>query len=235
VLSAPLGDVYAQLVLGTAPANLIAYWPLSDASGTTVADLSGNGRTGTYAGGPTLGQPGIGDGRTCAYFAGDDERADVFSASLAAAFSFTEFSASLWCRMYASSVWTDGSARKALLIQSNGNPDFFLMRKSSTNNKLGFWLRMNSNDYSTEVSVGESLGAEWFHIGFTSLAGGNAYRYINGVEATHRSAVAAANGAARTVATISEFGETWYGCIAHVALWSKQLTAVQMAALASPP
>jgi len=40
--------------------NPVAYWPLSDAAGsTTVADATGNGNTGTVNGGVTLGEPGV--------------------------------------------------------------------------------------------------------------------------------------------------------------------------------
>jgi len=52
-------DSYDQAV--TAPINVsdkpTGYWRLGEASGTTAADSSGNAKTATYAGGPTLGQP----------------------------------------------------------------------------------------------------------------------------------------------------------------------------------
>ena len=46
--------------------NPYLYWRLGEPSGTTAADASGNGRTGTYQGGPTLGVTGLltGDANT---------------------------------------------------------------------------------------------------------------------------------------------------------------------------
>ena len=64
----------------------IAYWPLSEASGTTIVDASGNARNGAYTA-VTLGQAGIGDGRTSASFDGSTSFGDLYSASLAGAFN----------------------------------------------------------------------------------------------------------------------------------------------------
>lgn len=59
---------YSDEVLADSP---IAYWRLGDASGTTAADSSGNGHSGTYMGSPTLGVTGLlsGDTNTAVQFA----------------------------------------------------------------------------------------------------------------------------------------------------------------------
>lgn len=49
------GQAYKATVLADSP---VGYWRLGEASGTNAADSSGNGNTGTYTGGVTLGQPG---------------------------------------------------------------------------------------------------------------------------------------------------------------------------------
>ncbi len=46
---------YSASVLADSP---LAYWRLGEASGTTAADASGNGRTGSYLNTPTLGAAG---------------------------------------------------------------------------------------------------------------------------------------------------------------------------------
>jgi galactose oxidase len=46
VTTQPPADSYGRAVLASGPA---AYWPLSDATGPTAADASGNGYTGTYS------------------------------------------------------------------------------------------------------------------------------------------------------------------------------------------
>jgi hypothetical protein len=60
---------YQDLVLSHSPGG---YWRLSDSSGTLAADSSGNGDSGTYEPGVTLGQPGplAGNPDTSALFAG---------------------------------------------------------------------------------------------------------------------------------------------------------------------
>lgn len=50
---------YPEQVLADSP---LLYWRLGEASGTTAADTSGNGHTGTIAGSPLLSAPGLVDG-----------------------------------------------------------------------------------------------------------------------------------------------------------------------------
>ena len=55
----------------------IAYWRFGETDTTTAMDSSGNGHHGTYTGGVTLGQPGIGGGDTAALFDGKSGRVTV--------------------------------------------------------------------------------------------------------------------------------------------------------------
>jgi hypothetical protein len=43
----------------TRKSDLLAWWKMDDASGSTLADASGNGRTATLSGDPTLGATGV--------------------------------------------------------------------------------------------------------------------------------------------------------------------------------
>jgi len=59
VVGAPLwGGSYSEKVLAIQRANMLAYWPLGEASGTVAADVSGNGRNGATSG-ATPGAEGI--------------------------------------------------------------------------------------------------------------------------------------------------------------------------------
>ncbi|QWZ06693.1 fibronectin type III domain-containing protein [Nocardioides panacis] len=61
-------DTYGRTVAGDSPS---AYWRLDETSGTTAADSSDNGDTGTYVGGVTQGRPGaLGGQGTAATFDG---------------------------------------------------------------------------------------------------------------------------------------------------------------------
>ncbi|MFV1969356.1 MAG: hypothetical protein ACC628_28375, partial [Pirellulaceae bacterium] len=52
-----------------------------EASGSISDDLSPQGNDGAYTG-VTLGQPGIGDGRTCPLFDGANDYNNIYSAAL---------------------------------------------------------------------------------------------------------------------------------------------------------
>ena len=70
------GTGYSQTVLADSPR---AYWRLGEASGTSAADASGNGRTGSYVASPTLGVPGAltGDSNTAVGFNGSSQYVNV--------------------------------------------------------------------------------------------------------------------------------------------------------------
>lgn len=83
---------YRDTVLSDSPA---AYWRLGETSGTSAADASGNGRTGTYVGSPSLGQQGalVGDASTAVAFNGSSQYVSVpYSATL----NPTRFSVEAW-------------------------------------------------------------------------------------------------------------------------------------------
>lgn len=71
---------YSATVLSDAP---LAYYRMGEASGTTLVDSSGNGRNGTWTGGPTFAQPGLltSDPNTSVSFDNTDDRATVVSAA----------------------------------------------------------------------------------------------------------------------------------------------------------
>src|SRR5580704_13138755 len=62
-------STYAPTVLGDSPGT---YWRLGEATGTTAADATSNGNTGTYQSGATLAQAGamVGDSDTAALLDG---------------------------------------------------------------------------------------------------------------------------------------------------------------------
>jgi hypothetical protein len=78
----------------------LLYWRVGEASGTTAADASGNGRTGEYRGSPTLGQPGAitGDPNTAVRLASTGSNSQfVTHASTTPAFTNPQtFSVELW-------------------------------------------------------------------------------------------------------------------------------------------
>jgi hypothetical protein len=78
-VSGTTGSAYATTIAGLSP---VAYWRLGEASGTIAADSAGT-NTGTYAGAPTLGVPGLltGDPNTAVQFEGTDDQVTVPNAA----------------------------------------------------------------------------------------------------------------------------------------------------------
>lgn len=73
--------------------NLVAHWPMNDASGTSVADASGNGRTGTATGTPTWGTGRFGG---CLNFDGVDDYVSVADHASLNFGASQDFTVSLW-------------------------------------------------------------------------------------------------------------------------------------------
>jgi hypothetical protein len=113
------GTSYSQTVLADSPA---AYWRLGEASGTTAADASGNGRTGSYVATPTLGAPGAlnGDSNTSVGFNGTSQYVNV---PYAAALNPAQFTVEAWAYV------TGGQGTYRSIVTS---------RNYSTNNARGY-------------------------------------------------------------------------------------------------
>jgi len=230
---------YTQIVQNTAAANLLAYWPMAESSGSVALDSSGNGRNGAYTG-VTLGVAGIGDGRTAASFDASTSYNNVYGASLAGAFSGAEGSFSIWAKVSGSGVWTDGVTRRVI---------YFLVDAS---NRVGIFKPTASNEMDClYVAGGTSLGAAkttfsptgWFHLGLTwSKTADQMIFYVNGVAITPVSTglgvFAGALSSTQTIIGSLNTGaaaQVWSGFLAHAAVWNTPLSAAQVAALASVP
>lgn len=162
----------------------IAYWPLWEASGSTIYDVSGhdhNGAYGTDAKAPTLGQPGIGDGRTSISFDGDDY-ANIYSASLNTAVNKQEGSLFVWVRVSAAGDWTDASNRNVIQLGfGNASTEYVRITKTSTNNTMQWSHRVDANVKS--ISKSDMATTEWFQVGITWSNSNNRLRaYLNGTQ-----------------------------------------------------
>ena len=113
------GTGYSQTVLADSPR---AYWRLGEASGTSAADASGNGRTGSYVASPTLGVPGAltGDSNTAVGFNGSSQYVNV---PYMAALNPAQFTVEAWAFV------TGGVGTYRSLVTS---------RDYSTNNARGY-------------------------------------------------------------------------------------------------
>ena len=101
---------YAQRLKKLFEPSIVSYLPLDEPGGSVAFDYSGKGRNGAYTA-VTLGQNGIGDGRSAASFNGTSSLCNWHSAALAAAFNGAEGTLMAWAKVSSAGVWTDNAHR----------------------------------------------------------------------------------------------------------------------------
>lgn len=224
---------YTNKVLALSP---IAYWPMAEASGSVAIDASGNGRNGAYSG-VTLGATGIGDGRTAATFDGATSYTNVYSASLAGAFSGAQGSIVIWGRVSGAGIWTDGISRRMLLLQADANNRIGI-NKAVANNEID-WLYV-AGSVSKSAGVTSFSPAGNFCIGLTWDKAGDAVKfYVSGAQsgATQTGLGVFAGALSSTQTIIGALNTTpaqvWGGMLAHAAIWTRALSAAEMLTLAT--
>jgi hypothetical protein len=156
---------YVATVLANHP---IAYYRLNDAAGTTMADSSGNSKTGTYVASPQLGGPALLSGDTSA-------KSVSFAhgyATSSATWTNQAVTAECWIRPTAADV--GGGAR----IMGNGWTDhsgngFMLWMTSGT---IGFNAGWNAPVGTSAVVAGQT-----YHVVGTYDNATGATLYINGI------------------------------------------------------
>lgn len=229
---------YADKVLATQSANLIAYWPLWEASGVVADNLEGTAaRDGTYNSDVSGWPPGtgIGDGNTAPYFSGNDF-VNVYSDSLRDAFNGLEGTVAIWQKAYSAELWTDGIQRNSfhLGVGDENNYVDWLRRAADY---LARWY-YEANNVNKRVSKVDMTTADWFHVAITwSDSGDEAKAYYNGNLLGTLVGIGTWVGNLGNTSTVLGARSTvpafgWKGWEAHSAIWTTPLTGPEIAALA---
>jgi hypothetical protein len=224
----PFSGEYARRVLNTYRANLLAYWPLWDTSGTTAIEIKGflNGSGGHT----TLGFIGPDKRHQATYFNGTNTVIDIYSAALAAAFDGDEGSFLAWAKVSGAGVWTDSTYRDIIRIYNQVN-NYTVMFKGSVDNSLYIGRKTDTEE---KYSYGLTYGAltDWFcTVGTWSTTNDKLILHVNGVQAgltaSGLGAMAGSPDPSYTVigASAAAGGVVWSGYLAHVAIWSAPLDA----------
>jgi glucose/arabinose dehydrogenase len=163
------GPSYSSSVLADSP---LAYWRLGESSGTTAADASGNGRTGSYLNTPTLGAGGAltSDSNTAVGFNGTDEYVTV---PYAAALNPAQVTVEAW----AYPTGGQGTFRSVVTSRdyAPGNARGYILYASSANT-WQFWL--GNGDWAVVFGPPIVLN-QWTHLVGT-YDGSTARLYVNG-------------------------------------------------------
>lgn len=200
--------------------NLAAHWKLDDASGTSAADASGNGHTGTLVNGPSWTTGKIDGGLA---FDGDNDRVTFTSPALANA----SFSFAAWFKRAATNGWP----QFVIGVGSSG----------STNNQAAIYITnggaINFGFYANDLqsSGGLITNGVWHHVvGTYDYATGARRIYLDGVEiASQASGVSPFTGNTSSALAWS-LADNWFplnGALDEVRIYTRALSAEDVEAL----
>lgn len=202
-------SAYPAIILADSPTG---YWQLNETSGTVAADSSGNGYTGTYTGGFTLGQTGI-----PGYLAADsvllDGSSGYINTTLTPFPGVADFSVEAWVKTSSSSLQIAAGAYVGgdnLYVGQNGSSVF------NINNVV--------NIFGASLDDGN-----WHHIVGSRLSG-NSSLYLDG---TQTSGGSLTNCHPTSALTLGQLGLSlffWDGNLAQCAYYDYGLTSAQVVA-----
>lgn len=245
--SSALGNydrAYQQLVRDLRPANLLAYWPLDEASGTFAGDDSGIGRHGSYKG---SGEPSPGNslqGFTAPVFDGTNDYINFYSTSLRDAFNGALGTLLAWVRVDGGSRWTDSTSRRAVMLQADANNIVSIVKNSTSGQIQGTYTAGGTT--GKQVIDANQFSRNWVCVAFTWNAANDIIKlYTDGVRVTgvagQQDGLGTWAGTLGPTTTVignsSTVGTTavWNGAVAHVAVWDAELSAAEIAMLAAGP
>ena len=216
--------------VGTAPSSLpVAYLPCNETGGTTAADVTGNGWTGTLVNGP-------------AWVAGRVNNALSLSAanhyvSLPAGVVATldDFTIAAWVNPTSTANWA------RLFDFGTGTTNYlFLTPANGTTGKVRFAIRSPSVPEQILEGTGPLPGGTWTHVAVT-LSGATGKLYVNGaLVGTNAAMTLKPSSLGRT--TLNYLGKSQFtadpnlhGLLDEFQIYHHALTPDEVALLAAPP
>lgn len=223
-----------QSILAQRP---VALWPLNEPSGTVANELIA-ANNGAYAGTVTLAQNALGDGSLYPAFAGGRVSLATPLSALNTLFNTQAGTIVAWAKVSAAGDFTDGVTRFILHIGADANNRVYLA-KSGSNNSLTFAHVAGGTSKNALIAY-SSLA--WFHLAMTwDKTADQVKAYLNGAQvgATLTGLGVWAGSLASTFTAISDQTSsggtaTWRGAIANPALFTRALTAPQIASMYVP-
>ncbi len=225
------GSAYVDKVMGYA--DLTAYWPLAEQSGTVARCLVNPLQNGTYARDVSVMGTGvgIGDGNTAPVFDAANDYVNIYSAALNAALGGAEGTAIIWAKVSGAGVWTDGVSRR-MSTWGLINNDITQARDAGNNDLWGRQVAGGTNKQVTHTTgailtwmcciVTYSAIADEVKVYFNGAKVGATLNGL-GVWAGALSASRCCIGAATTVPA-----SLWDGRLAHCAALNTVLTLPQV-------
>lgn len=230
------GVSYVNKVKALFGANLVAYWPQLETSGTVAADVSGNARNGAYTGVDLANAAGP-KGGMHPYFDGTNDYNNLFSLGLQGVFPKQLGGLAIWAKIDGAAVWTDGVYREGVRLFADSS-NYVLIDKHASDGTYRLIYNANGTAKSLTPAGGGSL--TWVHLGITwTLAGDAVIGYINGVKTGETQTGLGTWGAPNIGTTTSLVGAStnvpalvWKGWLGHCVLTNRVITPTEMATLA---
>jgi hypothetical protein len=209
---------------GDVTAGLIAYYPFDETSGTTAADASGNGHTGSLMGGATW---ATGHRAGAVSLNGNNGYVGLPSGILSTTSNFT---IATWIKLNNISTWA------RIFDFGTGTTTYMFLTVESGN---GMRLAMTTNGFNNEQRIdGPTLSAgAWQHVAVT-VSGSVGTLYMNGAKVATSSGMTL-NGSSLGVTTQtwlgrSEFGNDPYidGLLDDFRIYNRALSSAEMQTIA---
>jgi len=235
------GLAYSEKLLATQTASLIGYWPLNEASGTTADNAEGTAdRDATYSS-DVSGWPvgtGIGDGNTAPTFDGTNDYADHYTTSIRDAFDKDTGTVMIWGKVSSAGIWTAGDYRWCVSFRADSDNNVQLFKTNAAgNNEL--IASYKAGGTTTRVDI-VTTTTDWFHLAITWNVSSDVVKvYFNGSQTggdqsglgSWSGNIAVDNTKIGAFAAVPTY--PWDGWLAHLAIWTTDLSAAEVATLAT--
>ena len=166
--------------IGYDPSTLIGLWPMDESGGVISYDHSPENNNGAYTG-VTLGQPGIGDGRTSPFFDGANDYNDIYSVAFNADFNPAEGSLQIWRMPFNVGVWTDAVIRYFIHLWADANNEIRILKAGAANT---VFMDYRAGGVLNTVALGAEADTNYLSYGLTWSVGLNEIRgYKAGAQA----------------------------------------------------
>lgn len=209
-------DAVSVTVNNTSAPGLVAAWGFEEASGSTTADATGNGQTGTLSGATRV------NGRYGRGLSFNGGSAMVSVADTALLHLTSGMTLSAWVLPATTSGW-----RTVMLKETTGGLAYSLYASGDGTRPSGY-VHVGSNDQSVIGTAALSTTA-WNYLAVT-YDGANLRLYVNGTLVTSRAqsgAIATSTGAFR-IGGNTVWGEYFNGLIDEVRVYNRALTATEI-------
>ena len=221
-VTAPTGHPYFAAQTADSPT---AQWKMDETTGTTMADSSGNGHDGAYAGGLSLAST-VGD-FTAPHFVNDSAKHAVIANGA-------------WMNAVTSAITLEGlyyadtfPAAACLFGMSGAFPQKLAMYWASQANGPACYLGTSSNDYYTGGLGPAGVTGAWYHIAASYDQTPEKFRvYINGTQVIEMTARGTLNNWGQSVYVGRQPGGTgpWDGYLAGLGWYQTPLSAARILA-----